>query len=113
MAKMARAAEHRTETLYSPACCEEVERAGCPRDVSRWARVQNPCFYTGYYLGGSAASDENVRQFWNQGTWGWDYSGKYIARLVRLDFRCSPQYQGGAGNYRPDGPRVCEALHHE
>lgn len=108
-----RAAEHSTKSLYAPAGCEELQRAGCPNQLSGWANVQNPCFYTGYYVGGSASSHQNARQCRNQGTWGWDYSGRRITRLVRLDFQCPSPYQSGPGNYQPDGPRVCEALHAE
>ena len=108
-----RAAEPSTKSLYAPAGCEELQRAGCPNEQSGWARVENPCRYTGYYVGGSVSSHQNMRQCCNQGTWGWDYSGRYIMRLVRLDFCCPSPYQGGPGNYKPDGPRVCEALHRE
>src|SRR6476659_6239028 len=75
----ATAAECGSASLYSPACCHEVERAGCPNQLSCLASVQNPCIYTGYYVGGSECSHCNAR-CGNQGTWGWDYSGRIFHR---------------------------------
>jgi hypothetical protein len=97
--------------LYAPATHCEAACAGCPNEVSCLATVQNPRYYTGYFVGGSEYSHRNGRPCGNEGTWGWDYSGHWFHRLVRLDFCYPSKFQSGAGRYEPDGPRVCESLH--
>jgi hypothetical protein len=98
------------ESLYAPANCCEVERAGFPAEQSCWAKWNNPCAYTGYYVGGSQSDNCNQGRCCNSGTWGWDYLGRTYLRQVRLSFRHPPCYQGGTEGYAPDGPRPCEKV---
>jgi hypothetical protein len=101
---MARAAVADPPPLYaSPSLCE-VQRAGYPLELSPLARFAYMCEYTGYYVGGGGKSNANVRAI-DQGTWGWDYIGHCRRPLVRLDFRHPAPYQGGEGQYEPDGPK--------
>jgi hypothetical protein len=96
----------RAESLYAPAKCHEVRRAGYPQRVAFWARPQNPRAYTGYFVGDRAHSYHDSNRIANQGTWGWDYVGKRLKRAVRAGGPHLPRYQGGTGSYEPDGPRL-------
>ena len=97
--------------LYQRASGAEMARAGWPWCHWVWARTQNPCEYTGYYVGGGAPEPRGREHCPDEGTWGWDYQGKKLSRLVRLGWTCPPRRQGGTGSYEPDGPRVAEAVH--
>lgn len=99
--------------LYAPASCSEVERAGYPWCQGRFAQWQNPCDYIGYYVGGGAPGPRSRERCPAEGTWGWDYQGIKINRLVRLEWTSLPRRQGGEGNYQPDGPRFTEAIHEQ
>ena len=111
LATAVRADECPTENLYQHASCEEIERSGWPRDCWRWAKPQAVCDYVGYYVGGGAPRYRGRARCPAEGTWGWDYHGKWFPRRVSLAWFCQPRWQGGEGQYQPDGPRVLEALH--
>ncbi|HEX3600053.1 MAG TPA: hypothetical protein VHU84_07905 [Lacipirellulaceae bacterium] len=96
------------ESLYAPASFCERQRAGFPAEQSCWTKWNNPCVYTGYYVGGSQSDNCNEGRCCNSGTWGWDYLGNHFSPLVRLSFRHPAYYQGGTEGYVPDGPRPCE-----
>jgi hypothetical protein len=68
------------------------------------------CDYVGYYVGGGAPRRCGRCRCASEGTWGWDYHGRWFPRRVRLAWFCWPRWQGGAGQYDPDGPRVLESL---
>ena len=38
-------------------------------------------------------------------TWGWDFRGGLIPRVVKLAWTYPSRYQGGEGQYKPDGPK--------
>jgi hypothetical protein len=104
------AALARADSLYAPPSYCEVARAGDPRCIAAWAKPQDPCKYDGYYVGGGAPCNKYDGRGCHQGTWGWDYTGKWLHPLVRLGWTHPPRYQGGTGSYQPDGPRPCEEL---
>lgn len=97
-------------SLYAPASCEELQRSGYPDECFRWAKPQRPCDYIGYYVGGGAPRRVGHYRCASDGTWGWDYFGRWVPRRVRLEWFCFPRRQGGQGSYQPDGPRVLDAL---
>ncbi len=97
--------------LFQGACPAEVARAGWPRCWWCWAERQNPCDYTGYYVGGGAPGPRSRDRARCEGTWGWDYQGKHLKRCVALDWTCPSRYQAGTGSYQPDGPRFAEEIH--
>ena len=97
-------------SLYAPASCHEIQRAGYPHCVSMLAIPSNTCAYDGYFVGGGALGVGKYCRCEDQGTWGWDYFGRCFSRRVRLGWTHPPREQGGAGNYQPDGPRPCEEL---
>jgi hypothetical protein len=100
-------------SLYAPACCHEVQRAGCPRCVADWATPNDTCDYGGYYVGGGACRDRGPCRCPEQGTWGWDYRGRILPRVVALGWWHPPRLQGGAGSYKTDGPHCVEAALHK
>jgi hypothetical protein len=110
LATSARAEHYAPASLYEPASCEEIKRSGNPWDCSRWAKPQAVCDYVGYYVGGGAPRRCGRTRCPDEGTWGWDYHGRWFPRRVRLAWFCWPHPQGGEGHYQPDGPRVLETM---
>jgi hypothetical protein len=79
---------------------ERMLRAGKPYCISRLAHPSNgPCDF-GYYVGGGApiCGDERCPL---EGTWGWDYA--LCFSRVRLTWYHGRHYQGGEGQYQPNG----------
>lgn len=97
--------------LYDPASCAEVQRSGYPWQCWRWARPQVACDYVGYYVGGGSPHRVGHFHHGSEGTWGWDYHGRWFPRRIRLDWFLCPRPQGGEGQYQADGPRILEAVH--
>jgi len=99
-------------SLYAPPSSLEVERAGKPGCHFFWAQRQVDRDYAGYYVGGGAAAGCSRGQFEEEGTWGWDYTGRLFKRRVNLGWFWMHRKQGGSGSYQPDGPRVVESIKH-
>ena len=98
-------------SLYAPPSCQEIKRAGHPRQIARWARPQNVCAYSGYFVGGGSDSYHSLARCPDQGTWGWDFVGRCCAPTVKLGWTNPPRVQAGTGSYEPDGPHCCKKLH--
>lgn len=77
-------------------------RAGGPRNVAPWAHPAPVRGYVGGYIGGGAAVKAEPRLA-SEGTWGWDYRGKFFPRRVLLGWWHGRKYQGGPGAYKTDG----------
>jgi hypothetical protein len=104
------AAGHAAESpasLYAPASTCEVRRAGYPWRVGDWAQPNDTCDYDGYYVGGGACRYRTKGHCSQQGTWGWDYTGRFAPRIVALSWWHPPREQGGTGAYAPDGGPPC------
>ncbi|HEY4233459.1 MAG TPA: hypothetical protein VGM76_08525 [Lacipirellulaceae bacterium] len=109
------------QSLYAPASSCEVMRSGDLACPSRGAIPPDNCHFSGYYVGGGAGPcpclscplrSRSCERCRDQGTWGWDYvgGGGCVSPFVRLGWWCPPHYQGGPGNYAPDGPNFCHQL---
>jgi len=86
-------------------------RAGYPQKVAPWARPSVNPAYDGYYVGGGAPFSHGSGPCNPaDGVWGWDYFGRVYSRRVALGWWHGERWQGGAGAYKTDGPKV---LHHE
>jgi hypothetical protein len=73
--------------------------------IACWAVPSNNSHYFGYYVGGGCALPYHAEpRYRHEGTWGWDYDGWVIHRLVSLGWWHGRCYQGGTGAYRIDGP---------
>jgi hypothetical protein len=83
----------------------DVQRAGNPECIAPRARPSNGPGDTGYYVGGGAPFRGTPRMA-SEGTWGWDYSGPFCFRRIDLGWFHGARYQGGTGQYQPDGPRL-------
>jgi hypothetical protein len=94
-------------------CCRECKedgerRAGYPSRVSCLAQPSDTGAYDGYYVGGGTpCRGEGPRE--EEGTWGWDYLGRWWNSRVALLWSHGRE-QGGSGAYKTDGPQV---LHHD
>jgi hypothetical protein len=106
-----------SNTATSPPSSEApiVERlprhlqSGPPR-IACWAIPSNSKAYAGYYVGGGSAFCCGQPRLETEGTWGWDYRGCWLPHRVFLQWWHGRHYQGGAGAYRVDGPRLLNAL---
>ena len=92
------AVEKAAPLLSSASQCE-VKRAGWAHKIFPWATPSDTCNYRGYYVGGGGGCCCNVGDCCNcncgngnRGTWGWDYQGTWIPRVVktRLDATETP-----------------------
>jgi len=79
-------------------------RAGWPECARQRAIPSDTGRYCGYYVGGGAVTHAEGR-YLDEGTWGWDYRGLCFRKRVALDW-WHGRYQGGAGQYRTDGPKI-------
>jgi len=59
----------------------------------------------GYYVGGGLACRGEPRHP-TEGTWGWDYEGRFFCRRIWLGWGHGRRYQGGTGAYKIDGPKL-------
>lgn len=79
-------------------------RAGCPLQVACYAVPSDAPQYVGYYVGGGSAIG-GTHRYCDEGTWGWDYQGRFLPHRVLL-YWSHWRYQGGPGAYRTEGPPV-------
>jgi hypothetical protein len=92
--------------VYPRRYCENgYERTGWPQDIACRAQPSDTPAYCGYTVGGGAVHRGEPR-YLDEGTWGWDYTGWLFQRRVGLDWFHGTRYQGGAGAYKTDGPRL-------
>jgi hypothetical protein len=83
-------------------------RTGWPECLRTRALPTDTGRYCGYSVGGGAVCLGEGR-YLDEGTWGWDYMGLCFRKRVSLDW-WHGRYQGGAGQYKTDGPKI---RHHE
>lgn len=81
-------------------------RAGFPRCISKHAMTARDEAIVGYAVGGGQVHG-GLAPNSEQGTWGWDDTGRVRHRpRVALGWHRSRRAQGGAGAYKTDGPHV-------
>jgi len=72
--------------------------------IAPWAILANNAHYVGYYVGGGCACSRLAEgRARDEGTWGWDYRGWLIPRIIIHGWWHDRYYQGGIGAYRTDG----------
>jgi len=90
---------------------DERHRAGFPQEIPRFAQPSDTGRYLGGMVGGGSVrlrkADGPLPE---EGTWGWDYTGGIFRRRVFLNWWHGRRYQGGAGAYQTDGPRILHPL---
>ena len=75
----------------------------------RFALPSDTGHYLGYHVGGGAVNARKAEpRRDDEGTWGWDYQGWLVPRRVSLGWWHGRRYQGGAGAYKTDGPRLLQ-----
>lgn len=82
-------------------------RAGWPQCIGRWARPAVCADYEVGYVGGGSLFFGKSRCR-HEGTFGLDYSGWLISRKTWLKWTHGVRFQGGAGAYASDGPKLFE-----
>jgi hypothetical protein len=86
---------------------ERHQQAGWPQNVAWWAIPSDTGRYTVYCVGGGCPCPRLAdAPLPSEGTWGWDYVGRWLRPNVILGWwhdRCS---QGGTGAYQTDGPTL-------
>jgi hypothetical protein len=85
------------------------ERAGVPRFIGACAHPPNTPDYVAYYVGGGTGHMGCDRRV-EEGTWGRDYGGIWLPRHVRLQWSHGRLYQGGTGQYDPDGHPIPDVI---
>ena len=86
--------------------CNDFVRAGCPCNISCFARPSLLPRECGYYVGGGAPCHAGEARYCDEGTWGWDYFGMLGRKKVALNWHHGEKYQGGTGAYKTDGPHL-------
>lgn len=84
-----------------------LQRAGNPQLVSPRARPSDTGAYCGYYVGGGSPCRGDAPTVL-EGTWGWDYEGWCLCRIINLGWWHGRRSQGGTGAYKPDGPHLAQ-----
>ena len=84
--------------------CNDFVRAGCPYNISCFARPSILPHECGYYVGGGAHCDAGEARYCDEGIWGWDYLGTLRLKKVALNWYHGEKYQGGTGANKTDGP---------
>ena len=87
------------------------KQSGFGNLVKKNAKPTNTCEYDGYWVGGSSFSRKASAPSAMQGTYGRDYFGKFLDRLVVLGYKNKECDRVGTGKYATDGgPRVRNVL---
>jgi hypothetical protein len=86
-------------------CPDRHVQAGLPKNIAWWAIPSDTGAYTMYRVGGGnpypCLADAPLPC---EGTWGWDYLGKWFRSNVILGWWHGRRDQGGSGAYQTDGP---------
>ena len=86
-------------------CKNGFSRAGLPNCIGRFAKPSLDAYHQVGYVGGGTLFGGSCRRT-EEGTFGMDYSGHWFARKTWLRWSHGERYQGGAGRYESEGPRV-------
>ena len=90
---------------YGRYCESGFLRAGFSNCIGRFAKPSTDAYHQVGYIGGGTLFGGS-RRGKNEGTFGMDYSGHWFARKTWLQWSHGERYQGGAGRYETDGPRL-------
>ena len=100
-----RGKESPSGSKYGRYCENAFERAGFPNCIGRFAKPSTDANHqVGYVGGGTLFGGTSRRQ--DEGTFGMDYAGHWFSRKTWLRWSHGGRYQGGAGRYETEGPRL-------
>jgi hypothetical protein len=91
----------------APCCVDRHQQAGWPRSIAWWAIPSDRCGYTMYRVGGDCplrCVADPPRA--DEGTWGWDYVGRWFRRNVILGWWHERRPEVGESTYKTDGPNL-------
>ncbi|MCY2976069.1 MAG: hypothetical protein NTW52_15545 [Planctomycetota bacterium] len=88
-------------------CMNGHERAGYPLCVGNFAKPSISSDYSVGYVGGGSLFS-GFQRFPSEGTFGLDYAGHWFSRKTWLHWSHGRRYQGGAGAYATEGPKLHE-----
>ena len=102
-----------TSIVYQPApptvvqgtadCIDRYALSGYNQNVAWWAIPSDTGAYTMYRVGGGCVFPSLAEPpYPSDGTWGWDYLGRWCRSHVILGWWHGRQYQGGSGYYNTD-----------
>ena len=80
-------------------------RAGHAMLIRPHALRSNTCYYGGYWIGGGLPV-KGDGPLLHEGTFGWDYFGMTLDKLIALNWSHGRRAQGGSGAYKTDGPQL-------
>jgi len=88
-----------------------AERAGYPKEVSRFAHFANSPTYEGGWIGGGSSLGRGRGRTVQEGTWGWDYVGPgwYPGRVFTNWTLNGSNHQKG-GTYKTDTKDVIDVF---
>lgn len=90
---------------YGRYCENGFVRAGYPFRLGLFAKPSTDTNHQVGYIGGGTLFGGSGRRH-DEGTFGMDYSGSWFARMTWLKWSHGARYQGGAGRYETEGPRI-------
>src|SRR5262245_2494445 len=79
--------------------------AGCSMLICPHAIWSNTAHYGGYRVGGGVPCRRDQPDV-DEGTFGWDYFGVLFPKRIALNWSHGRRYQGGAGAYKTEGPKL-------
>jgi hypothetical protein len=97
------------ETVSMPVCNPQsaIYNPQSARCVAWWAIPSDTGKYTMYRVGGGCPLPCVAQPpLPHEGTWGWDYVGRWLPHNVILGWWHGLCYQGGAGAYQTEGPNL-------
>jgi len=83
------------------------QQAGCPNTIAWWAIPSDCKGFTVSLVGGGCPCPQKAdppRP--DEGTWGWDFLGRFFKSNVLLGWWHERRYQGGSGAYQTEGPTL-------
>lgn len=92
-----------------PPAVPVVRTNGLPYEIARHAKPTYTPEYDYGWVGGGAPTWRGEPRRANEGVWGRDYLGVLYLRRVWPNWWHGRRYQGGAGAYATEGPKL---LHH-
>jgi len=90
-----------------PTCVDCNRPVHCPPGVAWWAIPSERCGYTMYPVGGDCpirCVGDPPRP--DEGTWGWDFVGRWLPRNVILGWWHDRRPSLGESTYKTDGPNL-------
>lgn len=87
---------------------EDPTRVGHPEQIKRHALTQEEEYNVGHPIGGGAPRffskifSKKEDPSLDEGTWGWDYAGRWFPSQVALDWWHGRRFQSGEGAYKVD-----------